>query len=667
MATTNFETGTTIASTWLNDVDAHVYDQETIAHDSEHITYTAPGTGAVIRSVEEEFNDLTVSVKRFGAVGDGTTDDTAAIQAALDAGIGKTVCIPPGDYVVTSTLLIHPQTHFTGSVAGIGFNEGRGATLLVGFSFSGFILENSGITVSPSNPWAHGIRVEHIAFMQREATGVSPRTASGFNIGPCGDMSAIRHCKFYGLDIDLKVGGTVSPQGTQVSCNIDTISLYSSNTGLLFQNCNFTNGVRNIMIDGCVIPVHFKDCGATFHCNIDQWHAENLTTATEVFYVDNCSGSYHEIRAGSVEATTASATLSIVRITRTTAVNKARVKVANAYSTIGTNYILNDVDLGVSWTQSDLGLSYAEIAHNFPNVLSSGQGSTFYQANFVQNSKRESSTAIYRIESADTNFSHNIHQYSSGASAGVQIKDGLTPFTTQAQFRGNGTLSQWNLFTTAAAFTGTGPSVGGFIEQNTTEFHIGNRSNGRTAFWTNNTERGAFDSSGNFRPHVDNTYTLGTASLRWSVVYAGTGTINTSDERYKQKIQDIDSAVLRAWGKVKFYQYKFNDAVESKGDGARWHFGAIAQKVKEAFEFEGLDAFAYGILCYDEWPDEYEDVIGQREVEKFDENGVGTIETEDYVTGEKRLVRHAGNRYGIRYEEALALECSYLRSKIEGI
>lgn len=172
-----------------------------------------------------------------------------------------------------------------------------------------------------------------------------------------------------------------------------------------------------------------------------------------------------------------------------------------------------------------------------------------------------------------------------------------------------------------------------------------------------------------FAPTVDNSLALGGSGNRWSVVYAGTGTINTSDEREKQQIKPIDGAALRAWAKVEYCQFKFNDAVEAKGDGARWHFGLIAQKVKEAFESEGLDAFTYGLLCYDEWADEYEDVfiVEEREVEETPVDGgapIKRVEVTRTPTGEKQLVRAKGNRYGIRYEEALALECAYLRSKL---
>ena len=162
------------------------------------------------------------------------------------------------------------------------------------------------------------------------------------------------------------------------------------------------------------------------------------------------------------------------------------------------------------------------------------------------------------------------------------------------------------------------------------------------------------------RPAADNTKSLGNASFRWSVVYAGTGTINTSDERAKQQIVDVSATVMRAWGKVNYVQFKFNDAVETKGDSARWHFGLIAQRIKEAFESEGLDAFAYGILCYDKWDDQYTEEMVEAEENLGDGKTIKVMRS----TGNKILTQTAGNRYGVRYEEALALECAYLRSKL---
>lgn len=52
-----------------------------------------------------------VNVKLYGAVGDGTTDDTAAIQAAINATQGRVLYLPHGKYKVSSTLIISNRSH----------------------------------------------------------------------------------------------------------------------------------------------------------------------------------------------------------------------------------------------------------------------------------------------------------------------------------------------------------------------------------------------------------------------------------------------------------------------------------------------------------------------------------------------------------------------------
>ena len=78
---------------------------------SEQVTFLAAGTGAVQRTALTKFRD-TVSVKDFGAVGDGVADDTAAIQAAItatNATTGGGVYLPSGTYKVTSTINVANQ------------------------------------------------------------------------------------------------------------------------------------------------------------------------------------------------------------------------------------------------------------------------------------------------------------------------------------------------------------------------------------------------------------------------------------------------------------------------------------------------------------------------------------------------------------------------------
>lgn len=68
--------------------------------------FTATGTGAATRSSSGKLSDL-ISVKDFGAIGDGLTNDTAAIQNALVA--HDAIYIPPGTYLINSTITINTR------------------------------------------------------------------------------------------------------------------------------------------------------------------------------------------------------------------------------------------------------------------------------------------------------------------------------------------------------------------------------------------------------------------------------------------------------------------------------------------------------------------------------------------------------------------------------
>ena len=110
----------------------------------------------------------------------------------------------------------------------------------------------------------------------------------------------------------------------------------------------------------------------------------------------------------------------------------------------------------------------------------------------------------------------------------------------------------------------------------------------------------------------DNAVDLGLSSARFNTVYAGTGSINTSDEREKQDIEELTEAETRVAvaAKLLLRKYRWKDMVQAKDDNtrsdetARIHFGIIAQDLKAAFEAEGLDAGRYGMFVHTTWKDE---------------------------------------------------------------
>lgn len=109
------------------------------------------------------------------------------------------------------------------------------------------------------------------------------------------------------------------------------------------------------------------------------------------------------------------------------------------------------------------------------------------------------------------------------------------------------------------------------------------------------------DTSANVTPGADNTQNFGSGSLRWATIYAGTGTINTSDERYKvlREGGDLTDAEFAAWSNVRAIVYRDLDSFERKGDAARLHIGYSWQSIQSAFQAEGLDPAHYGLWCED--------------------------------------------------------------------
>ncbi len=90
-----------------------------ISGDSDSINYTQGGTGSQQRTLTSKLQE-SVSVKDFGATGDGVADDTAAIQAALDVAVasGKTLFVPSGSYKCSARIEVTSTSGQTCQITG---------------------------------------------------------------------------------------------------------------------------------------------------------------------------------------------------------------------------------------------------------------------------------------------------------------------------------------------------------------------------------------------------------------------------------------------------------------------------------------------------------------------------------------------------------------------
>lgn len=150
---------------------------------------------------------------------------------------------------------------------------------------------------------------------------------------------------------------------------------------------------------------------------------------------------------------------------------------------------------------------------------------------------------------------------------------------------------------------------------------------------------------------------IGKPNLTVNNLYMQNAVTVVSDEKYKTEIQAIPDAVLDVWATVNFQMYKLNAAVAEKGNDARFHFGVIAQRIKEAFDKADIDYNLYGLLTYSKW-----DAIQAVEYKPatYDEKG-------NQLTPEIQAIegREAGEIYMVRYDEVNIIESAYQRRKIK--
>ena len=670
------------------------WDALTSANGASLVGFTPAGTGAVERTVQSKLREF-VSVKDLGAVGDGVVDDTAAIQAAINAAssLGKAVFFPAGTYIINGTLTAGTLAVLRGEAAEKVVLKKTGA---------GHILDILGTTQK------YDIEIADITFdVNNIDSAVVAEYVTNFYVRRC----KFKTMRLWGVHVGVQNGADSAIRNTRVvieNCTFENgtltyehVLIYNSQD-VTVRGCSFKTGanaigvgiyqnVERITVEDCYFQIHiglyysvstnnitvancdFNQCTSAIQgANQSDNGAFGMAVAYNVEvkgcrFRSNTTG----LQLGAVYNAVVSDSVFDYNLQQGIIINAGNSPVSNqsqAITIVGCIFFNNNFSNGSSI--------------NNPAILFSAVGGSLYTTilgcAFWDN--QGTKTQLYPVAFVGaftwgnvTVANCRLAAYSGALSVGaggsatvganVRVVDctdvsatlptGVILRDVRGEWRstGNNTASLISTGDVVAKIT-AGSSNTAILDLGrsgaTTSGRIVYDNGNNYEIYTAGTARLRLDSGGNLKPSTDNAYACGTGSNRWTAVYAATGTIQTSDERTKVEIGGIPQEWLDAWGDVQYMRFKFADSVAQKGDGARWHLGLVAQRVRDAFADRGIDPFEIGLLCFDKWEDEYADVL--------DEDG--------NATGEKRIVTTAGERYGIRYEEALALECAYLRSKL---
>lgn len=542
-----------------------------------NVSFIQSGTGAVTRSVQTKLRE-TVSVLDFGAVGDGVTDDTTAIQAGIDAALtaGKQI-IAQGTFKISSKVVIKGDTDFSQATFNVY------STPAVAVEVSTGNATNPTTEISNAVIWLP----KRINNMTKPATGWA---SQGVGVRVVNAYS----CQiFVGNTVNFATGLLMTSFGTgstynniyigHLENNQVNLALTPGNTGAWVNENNFIGGrFSHYSAEGTAVAGtrHILMSKASNVVNNNLFVKPSIEGNVVEYNVEN-GGSYNTIQQGRWESTTPK----------------------------------------VLYTADN-----ANQANN--NYIVGGYGSdsiVFTYAGGVGGSKNR--LYGYNVDYITLSEGRKIQNQGSSASAiDLFYEAGTRPETAAS--------TEWSVSHSSIDLKGKRKADTYYrlkLDYQSSRIYFDNGTTAAPTAYISNYGANDIALAGcSWKVQTDNTYSLGTAGLRWSVVYAGTGTINTSDEREKQDIAPLDEAEKRVAAALKglIKKFRFKDAVEKKGDDARIHVGVIAQEVMAAFQAENLDPMQYAIVCYDEWGSE------------VDEDG--------------NEIRTAGNRYGVRYDQLLA-------------
>ena len=209
------------------------------ASGSSLVGFNNGGSGATTRTAEDKMRD-TVSVRDFGAIGDGIVNDTAAVQAAFNAAVGRTlVDFNGGIYLVDGDILIPSSTNFicsgpkntifkrknnATSTSTVLACSNTGDISLSGFSIDGNKANNSTAAVGLSVYNGHNVKLKNVSVKNCKGnSGIAFVLSQNVALGAYNILEDIKvtGCDFYGILMDR--AGDVFMNSIDVRQNNDGI------------------------------------------------------------------------------------------------------------------------------------------------------------------------------------------------------------------------------------------------------------------------------------------------------------------------------------------------------------------------------------------------------------------------------------------------------------